>query len=128
MARSQSASYADILLDKMREKGLSLRDLANATSHSYEHLRRIARREPSVGARLNEHLCEYLGLDAADMWRRALQEKAQRRVSRQVLSYVQLPPSDRFVQLWSQLRPRDRQRVLDLMERLAEGSGSQKTA
>ncbi len=121
-------TYADLVRVKLessdnpRKRPMSIRELAEATGHSYEHCRKVLVGEPVVSRDFNEELCRVLGLDARTMWERARTEKAIRRFGDR-LELKQLlvqSPIKELERDWSDLTDEDRRSVMRIVRSLAE--------
>src|SRR5689334_18640594 len=73
--------YGDRILEVIRAKNLTLREVAEQTGYTYEQIRRVVRNQPVASKELNDLLAEVLGFDAAELWATALRDKASQRVS-----------------------------------------------
>jgi hypothetical protein len=127
------ATYADRLRQALKTSQnrlghpITIRMLEQATGYTYEHIRKAVKGEPVVSKRFNEIVCEYLGLNEAEMWRLAVLEKAARRLGESV-DIPALAPDERFKSAWSKLGPTDRKRLLDFAEALAAAADVRKRA
>jgi hypothetical protein len=107
-------------------KPLTLRDLERMSGGwTYEHLRKaINEGRPVVSRKLNDSLCQLLGLPAEDMWRLALQEKKRRTVKR--LGASPLADTDiRLAAAWPALSAEQRDTICQLATDLARTRSSQ---
>lgn len=108
--------------DNPRRRPMSIRELAEATGHSYEHCRKVLVGEPVVSREFNEQLCRALGLDAAAMWEQARTEKAVRRFGDrlEMKRLLVQSPIKELERDWSDLSEEDRRTVVRVVRSLAE--------
>lgn len=119
-AYPQNMDYRAHLVSAMAAKGnerkrITIRDLANATGYSYEHIRKVYVGEP-VGSRdLNRLICGVLGLDEEQMWLLAARQKMERRFRDQALNLA--PPEDELVRsAWQHLSPKNKGELRKIVE------------
>jgi hypothetical protein len=98
-------------------KPLSLRELSERIGMSYEHCRKvIAEGSPIASEAFNEAVCGVLGLDAAAMWTRLLDEKVAKRFGPKRIS---APEDSQLAELWPRLSESDKELIRRLAVRLA---------
>jgi len=118
--------YGDIVRIAMKSKEnatrrpLSIRDVANATGFSYEHVRRAVSGQPTVSQDFNERVCHLLGLDVDIMWQKAQLEKVRRRFDLMPSALAGGFTSQRVQDLWNRLSPESERKALRIIENLAE--------
>src|SRR5215831_20520605 len=92
------------------KRPLTLRDLEQMTSYTYEHCRKAVKGEPVVSKEFNERLCSALGVDESAMWQLAQREKKRRTVKR--LGASPIADSDvRLAAVWRDLSEAQRDAV-----------------
>jgi hypothetical protein len=111
-------TYADHMRKAMREKTITLRDIASASHYSYEHLRKIRQGRSLLSREASDVVCAILGLDKQAMWALVSTEKIKHRFG-DVPAELVPAPDDRMARHWSVLTPAEQQQIVAMVETLA---------
>ena len=120
----QFKTYAENLRVAMKTKNnaqgrpLKIRELANMTGFSYEHIRKLRTgkyeaQKFSVGRDCNDLVCEVLGLDAEEMWQLAQREKFAQKTGYAPLQ-LEDPEGREMSDIWGELDHEQRMTMLQV--------------
>jgi transcriptional regulator with XRE-family HTH domain len=109
----QSSAYAKAMKTAMKQRTVTIRELARRLDYSYEHVRKVVRGEPVVSPEMNEKICKALHLNQAQMWAIAEREKAVRKIDQIPLEHRPIPTE--LAQSWGRLTGDQQQKILALV-------------
>jgi hypothetical protein len=115
--------------DNATHKPVSIRELAQATGYTFEHIRKVTKDGGVFVSRpCNEAICRHLGLPAVETFQLAIEEKLKAKFGIQMgLANLECPDLPaRLIDAWRQLNNADRVLVLRFIETLATSSRDQK--
>jgi hypothetical protein len=107
---------------------VAVRELSLAVGRSYELCRLVLLGHPVGSREFNDAACRYLGLDANELWRLALREKARKKFGDDAASQTLLPANNRLIKAWDAMTEVDRHRLVSIAEKLAHRSPSKRRA
>jgi transcriptional regulator with XRE-family HTH domain len=110
------ADFATVLALRMKERNISIRELATQSHLSYEFIRKLVRGLSVPSRPVLEGICGVLGLNSTQMAR--LVDMARLRINYgPILEELtgRTPALGKAEQFWSQLKPEQREMVIELM-------------
>lgn len=110
--------------DNAQRRPLSIREIANLSQFSYEHIRKLwmgktESQKFSVSPDCNEILCTILGLNKEDMWRLAEQEKFSQKAGYVPMQLIEDPEGRELSEIWSDLDKHQHAIILEMARSFA---------
>jgi transcriptional regulator with XRE-family HTH domain len=105
----------------MKEKGLSVYDLANATAVGYERARTAVTGVCPPSVRLLGEICRVLNLDLASATDMLIDEQMKRKFGRIPVALARKDPElQQIEEVWQLLTPEEKEHITWLVNRYAE--------
>lgn len=87
-----SGRFGQMFADAVKEKGISLRDLAVKTDHTYEQMRKLWLGQTSPSDSLLKEICKVLGADLKSMQEAATADRMERRFGKHAYNVLGKDP------------------------------------
>jgi transcriptional regulator with XRE-family HTH domain len=114
MVGKGSRTFGDIMEKRMREMGLTYRDVEKATGKNYEHVRKMRHAMAFPSQEFLEQLCDVLKLDVKEMSEIILKDKIQQKYNFKTMAGNVGDPA--LMHVWNQLTVDQRELIMAQMK------------
>jgi len=118
--------FATVLNERMREKGMSIRELAGLVGVTYEHARRLSRGLSVPSRYMCRVICEALDLNFAEVYPGVVKDSVERRYGKSVKPEEIDGHVDPVHKLWGRLTPSQQRDFFTQMESLADRNNKER--